>query len=137
MADTRKKDPRKNLLEGKLVKFAPCPDTDGFARLYVKAKEGLLPSFKPGQFTRLVFKVEEEWQQKFYTMASDPQKNNLWEFFITENLKKTERSIFSNMGHNPIWLAEPTGKFIPSKAKSSELILAADGTGIAPYLSMI
>jgi ferredoxin-NADP reductase len=135
---TETKDPRQNLLAGQLVDFVPCPDTDGFAVLRVGAQEGPMPDFTPGQFTRLVFEGDGEFQQRFFTMASAPHQTDAWEFFVVEKSKSGGTAALATLPPDtPIWFAKPAGKFTTARATHNKLILAADGTGIAPYVSMI
>jgi len=135
---TETKDPRQNLLAGQLLDFTPCPDTDGFAQLRVGPQESPLPEFTPGQFTRLVFEAGGEFQQRFYTMSSAPHQADAWEFFVVEKSKSGGTAALATLPPGtPIWFTKPAGKFTAARATHNKLILAADGTGIAPYVSMI
>jgi len=102
----------------------------------LKPDEGRFPKFKPGQFINLAIGSK----RKAYSIASPPGQRKYIELLINRiNEGEMTPSLFNLREHDRIWMSGRAGGFftLESVPPYCNLVMAATGTGIAPYMSML
>lgn len=103
----------------------------------------LMPAFQyePGQFITIHFDYNNQSYKRSYSIANEPQKNNLIEFAAGYFANGPGTEFLFNLNINdPLHISGPYGRLILKEEQDSSLkryILVATSTGITPYRSML
>lgn len=117
--------------------------TEDLAVFQFRPDPGAELSFEPGQFTRLGLAVAESWERallRAYSIASAPDPATPLEFYVARVAGGAFTSRLWELGPGArAWLEDRAhGHFtLAGVPREADLVLAATGTGIAPYLSML
>ena len=125
--------------------FNPChvtkiiSETDLVKRFFFKVSNEYTFDFKAGQFVMLLLPIESKYQNRSYSIASPPFRDNTFELAIVLNPK--------GLGTPYLWekveigsaieVSKPLGKFILQEPIEEDICFIGTGTGIAPLRSMI
>ena len=133
-----RRDPRDRMAPARLAGKELVNDSDVLAVFRVEPLEGEVAGFEAGQFTRLGWEYEGEFEQRTYSIASAPEQRDAMEFYIVDTrLGLGTSHLFSFPIDTPIWIAPPVGKFTFSRHYAPHLALVGSGTGVAPYVGMV
>ena len=119
---------------------------DALLILKIRPDSGVIPDFKPGQFTSLGFPKPESTPEKprllrrAYSIASSPKEKDAIEFFIVivDGGALTPKLGAMQVGDR-LWMdTRFDGHFtLDPVPAGKDLVLIATGTGLAPYISML
>ncbi len=94
--------------------------------------------FEPGQYASIIFEYKGKKTIRQYSLASSPEEKFI-KFFV-KKVKKGPGSnfLFHLRKGDKIEALIPLGKFkIEKSSKKKDLIFIGNGTGMAPFLSMV
>ena len=106
--------------------------------LAFKRDDGEPFEFIAGQFVNLHWEVDGELTHRSYSVAIPPGQSDLIEIAIApvEGGFATER-LFALQPGDPILGSGPYGRFVLKEDPPCRYVLAATGTGVTPYRSML
>lgn len=132
-------DPRPQMTPARLAGVQRVHGQDGLAVFSVRPETGVLPEFSAGQHTTLCWEHAGQPVVRYYNIASAPQQRASWEFYVVRVDKPgaTTGDLFALPVGAPLWLGAPSGRFTLARTARRHLALAATGTGLAPYISIL
>lgn len=114
-------------------------ENDQIKSFYLKATDGEMPSYKPGQFLPIQVEIDGTPQMRRYTLSGDPKQSG--EYRLT--IKREPNGVVSNYFHDHIKVGDtinampPFGKFFLKEESNHPIVLLGGGIGVTPMLSML
>lgn len=106
---------------------------------YLKANDGEMPNYKPGQFLPIQVEIDGTPQMRRYTLSGNPEQSG--EYRLT--IKREPNGVVSNYFHDHIHEGDtikampPFGKFCLDENTERPIVLLGGGIGVTPMLSML
>ncbi len=107
------------------------------------------PEFEAGQYTQLAFwdQPADEPRPRQFSIASMPLERESLEFYVilvrdADEDGSNREGVFTGAlwrhapGDEVLYMPRPAGRFVPSRTTQRDLVCAATGTGLAPFVSM-
>lgn len=99
--------------------------------------EGDLPSYEPGQYIMLMFKIADEWVQRSYTLTAQPEKNT-WEILVLRRSLGTMSPVLTSDHEHHIQLKSPSPRGVFTITSTlTPTVFFASGIGVTPALAFL
>ena len=133
----------------RLATWQPLDDPD-LAIFTIERPDGEpFPEFEAGQYTQIAFwdQSTDDPRPRQFSIASAPHERTSLELYVIlvrdadENGSNRE-GVFTGAlwrhapGDEVLYMLRPAGRFVPSRTTQRDLVCAATGTGLAPFVSM-
>ncbi|KAA3605007.1 MAG: hypothetical protein DWQ01_20625 [Planctomycetota bacterium] len=133
-----KSDPRQDMLPCRLAGMEALAGAEQLALFTVEPASGEpIPPFQAGQYTTVAFEQGSDVAMRYYSIASGPEQAQSWQFFIRKPDKPgATGELFDMEPGSPLWVGQAGGAFTLERSSLPHRVFVANGTGLAPFLSM-
>ena len=145
----RRRDIRERMESARLASWELLEDPD-IAIFTIERPDGEpFADFEPGQYTQLAFwdQPADDPRPRQFSIASTPADRTSLEFYVilvrdADEDGSNRQGVFTGAlwrhapGDEVLYMPRPAGRFVPSRTSQHDLVCAATGTGLAPFVSM-
>ncbi len=108
----------------------------GSRYLILKLQSQAPLSFKPGQYTQVLFEDQDGTFKKYYSIASAPRPDHRLELCVMMDDVRLQRWALQQHIGSLLRLAPPAGRF-PIPRQDQAVVMLAGGSGITPLKSIL
>ena len=145
----RRRDIRERMESARLASWELLDDPD-IAIFTIERPDGEpFAEFEAGQYVQLAFwdQPEDDPRPRQFSIASASRERTSLEFYVilvrdADEDGSNRQGVFTGAlwrhapGDEVLYMPRPAGRFVPSRTTQRDLVCAATGTGLAPFVSM-